>query len=277
MLLLAALLAHAAARCSNLKAVCRTTVAIPHAGVAVPFSAPATISVPLVLHFRCNRCRRATGSSRPLLIFMQAALARPQYYTNLARRLARFGFVVALPDYTARALFEVSPVLDSVRDFVQETIRQGFDCPVNGAFPTAELVNRCVHCGIRLDSSTTCEPVEGCRVCCRSVLMQCRSLCLIFREFCLSVLKYFLSKRGPRKDVRSAVDLKKTIVFGHTFGGAISERLFNDVCEAVSEPVIPPPADLPFNVQLQERIVCEQYKPLSSPYVKIQGLITYEG
>lgn len=110
------------------------------------FNIPPPIDVPVVLHFRCDACSRATGTARPLLILVQGALARPEYYSRLARLLARLNFIVAIPDYTSRDLFNISPVFDTLKKHVLSTRKQGFDCPINGQFATTKLITRYSCC-----------------------------------------------------------------------------------------------------------------------------------
>lgn len=144
LILFTLVLCGAHARCTNTRTTCTATVTMSHQGAAIPFQPLAAVDVPLVLYFPCDQCSRATGTDLPLLIFSQAALARPQYYSRLSRRLARFGFVVAIPDYFSRNLFDATPVLASIKQFVLLTRSEGFNCPINGQFNTAKLITRYV-------------------------------------------------------------------------------------------------------------------------------------
>lgn len=127
--------------------VCIVRTKMLHNSVQVPFSSPIPLKVPLTLHFECNARDRAVSSAtgnRPLLIIMPGALGVAANYSTLGRRLAQRRFVVAIPDYGRRRLFDYSSFFSNNLEFIRGKRRAGVLCPRRGQFPTTELINRCV-------------------------------------------------------------------------------------------------------------------------------------
>lgn len=122
--------------------VCSSRVSMSHQGVLVPFSEPATIKIPLYVSFVCSRTRRAIGRKNPLIVLMQGALLRPRDYSRLANRLARQGFMVAIPDYTKRDLANLVPAFSPFKAFIAERRSMGFRCPKRPQFGTTKLISR---------------------------------------------------------------------------------------------------------------------------------------
>lgn len=122
--------------------VCYTRVDMPHQGVLVPFSEPTTLRIPLYMSFSCSRTGRAIGTKKPVVILMPGALTRPKDYTRIANRLALKGFVTALPDYTKRDLFSLSPAFAPLKALLDERREMGFRCPRRPQFASTKLISR---------------------------------------------------------------------------------------------------------------------------------------
>lgn len=115
---------------------------MPHEGVLIPFSEPSTLKVSLYLSFSCSRTGRAIGSKKPVVVLMPGALTRPKDYTRIGNRLARQGFLVALPDYNRRDLVNVSPAFGPIGTLIEERRSMGFKCPKRPQFATTKLISR---------------------------------------------------------------------------------------------------------------------------------------
>lgn len=113
-----------------------------HHAPLIPFSEPATVKVPLYVSFACSRNGKALGKKKPLVILMEGALTRPKDYTRLGNRLARKGFVVALPDYVSRDLVNLSPAFGPIGALLEERRNMGFKCPKKPQFATTKLISR---------------------------------------------------------------------------------------------------------------------------------------
>lgn len=73
------------------------------------------------------------------------------------------------------------------------------------------------------------------------------------------------------------MDLNKVVVFGHSYGGAVSNRFFNTKCEAVDSPANVPRENVPTEPSLLPRVQCEQFSPQTVPTAGVLGIVTYEG
>lgn len=142
LIVLVLLIAEASGDGQSQSKVCSSRVSMSHQAVLVPFSEPAAIKIPLYIRFACSRTERAIGRKTPLIVLMQGALLRPRDYSRFANRLARQGFVVAIPDYTKRDLVNISPAFAPIGAFIAARRSMGFRCPKRPQFGTTKLISR---------------------------------------------------------------------------------------------------------------------------------------
>lgn len=75
---------------------------------------------------------------KPLALILAGANVQPEDYSEMATILAKRGYVVAIPEYSARPLRSVFP--PSVVDAIDAAIVAGYDCPKNGNLVSAQVV-----------------------------------------------------------------------------------------------------------------------------------------
>lgn len=90
-------------------------------------------------------------------------------------------------------------------------------------------------------------------------------------------MQLFLESKKTRRDVRRAADPEKIIILGHSLGGDVSNRFFNDKCVSVSAPGSPDPDTVATSPSFFPRIQCEQFSPIAVPTTGVIGIVTYEG
>lgn len=96
-------------------------------------------------------------------------------------------------------------------------------------------------------------------------------------HFCilLSSLNFLLSC-DFRSDICRSYSLRKTIIFGHSYGGATAQMAFNGLCDPLKHPVQPPPENLTQHPDFRLRYACEQFKKLPIS-VRVLGMVSFEG
>lgn len=86
----------------------------------------------------------------------------------------------------------------------------------------------------------------------------------------------FLRSHSLRRDIRRSYSVRKTVIFGHSAGGAAAQLLFTDDCDALKRPIVPPPENFLDRPDVAGRFICEQVRGMPKK-VKILGLVSYEG
>lgn len=90
-------------------------------------------------------------------------------------------------------------------------------------------------------------------------------------------VQLFFKSKSTRRDLRRAVDLNKVVIFGHSYGGDVSNRFFNSKCEAVDSPAVVAPEDVSSQPTFFARVQCEQFSPATVPTTGVLGIVTFEG
>lgn len=93
----------------------------------------------------------------------------------------------------------------------------------------------------------------------------------------MSSVQLFFTSRKTRRDLRKVADTERIIIFGHSFGGDVSNRFFNEKCEPVSAPENVDPSAVSTQPTFFARFLCEQFSPVTVPTAGVVGIVTYEG
>lgn len=109
--------------------VCLIKTEMPHR------SFNGTVQVPLYVWYAPWNRYEIFRRQKTLALILPGALVKAEEYDGLARRLARYGFAVAIPEYSSRP---ISPPLTQTA--IDKSIEAGLDCPRNGVRSSAQLV-----------------------------------------------------------------------------------------------------------------------------------------
>lgn len=103
--------------------ICEQSFDAPHYGIA------GHVTLKLTVISAC----RIPGKFLPAAFIVNGALCRAASYTWLAQYLAQRGFAVIISEYTSHSR---STIPDDTLSKIDDSIKRGFDCPVNGTLST---------------------------------------------------------------------------------------------------------------------------------------------
>lgn len=126
----ATLISGTTATCSQ--AICKTEVTIPHV------SPTGRVTLDLHVWHARRHALHAHRQTITLALLVPGAVIEPRDYTHLATQLARRGFAVAIPSYTASASAGLLTQRDT--DALAAARRAGVPCPRRGNFVTAAVL-----------------------------------------------------------------------------------------------------------------------------------------
>lgn len=112
--------------------ICKIVKTIPH------FIPNGTSEVSLHLWYREWQRYAILRRQKPLALILAGAIVQPEEYSVIATILAKRGYLVAVPEYSARPLRRFLPKV--IVDAIDAAIAAGYDCSRNGNIVTAQVV-----------------------------------------------------------------------------------------------------------------------------------------